>query len=88
MAYIVYFLATESPRPRAAKRHHHDSYDLTVNVNYNAQSNFTREEVIYDEIATGAVGSGVGCRRHGVYAFNNEEMNEMEPYNSAYDVVL
>ena len=90
--FLLFFLATESPRPRhsAAQRHHHDSYDLTENINYNfnGPSNFTGEEAIYDEIATGAAGTSVGCRRHGVYAFNNEEMNEMEPYNSAYDVVL
>lgn len=86
----LHCLVTESPRPRhsAAERHHHDSFDLTENINYNGPSNFTGEEAIYDEIATGAAGTGVGCRRHGVYAFNNEEMNEMEPYNSAYDVVL
>ena len=60
---------------------------MTDNINYNGPSNFAGEEVIYDEIRTEAV-STIGCRRHGVYAFNNEEMNEMEPYNSVYDVVL
>ena len=69
--------------------------DMTVNLNYNVNGplNFIGEhdEVIYDEIGTGAIGTGigVGCRRHGVYAGNNEEMNdsEMEPH-SIYDVVL
>ena len=86
MACIGYFAATESET--SPKRYRHDSFGMTDNINYNGPSNSTREEVIYDEIGTtGAVGT-IGCRRHGVYAFNNEEMNEMEPYNSVYDVVL
>ena len=71
------------------KRHHHESLDLTVNVGYGDSAlNFAGEndEVIYDEIGYGS-GATVGCRRHGVYAGNTEEMNEMESY-SAYDVVL
>ena len=67
------------------KRQHHESLDLTENVGYGGSAlNFAGEEneVIYDEIGTGAC---IGCRRHGVYAGNNEERNEMESY---YDVVL
>ena len=83
---MAIFAATESEHP--SKRQRLESMGMTDNINYNGPSNFTGEEAIYDEIPTGAAGTSVGCRRHGVYAFNNEEMNEMEPYNSAYDVVL
>ena len=87
----IFFAETEA----SPKKGHHEStdMDMTVNLNYNGLVNFTGEhdEVIYDEIGTaGAVGTGtgVGCRRHGVYAGNNEELYEMEPYYSIYDVVL
>ncbi len=62
---------------------------MADNINYNGPSNFRGEndEAIYDEITPRAVGTVVGSRRHGLYAFNNEEMNGMESY-SVYDVVL
>jgi hypothetical protein len=87
MAYIVvvcfFFVGTEPPPKR-------QSWDMADNIDYNGPSNFIGEndDAIYDEITPRAVGgTGVGCRRHGLYAFNNEEMNEMESY-SVYDVVL
>lgn len=86
-ALLISLILSVSEPP--SKRDRHESYYMTDNANYNGPFNFANQEegdeAIYDEIVTQPIGPpGVGCRRHGVYAGNTEEM---EP-NTIYDVVL